>query len=270
MNLAILRLNGALYELADYGIKTLDFQIDEPSPRVLTDTAEGRDGNIELSATYDARALRASFFMTSVDGDDFVLLRNDLFRIFANREQFYLIDRRENGKRWLVRSNGFSIEQIKANKGRFNVDFTAANPFAESIGTTLDAQTFDADLWQLGQGLTTDAVPYTYATSTFSVFNAGDIAIDPRFVPLVITFKGASTNLTITNNTTDETWLYAGTTTESDVINLDGVKSRKNGASIFRDTNRSVISLAQGWNDFTVTGASGEFTVTFDFRFYYL
>lgn len=270
MELAIQRLNGALYKLADYGIKTLDFQIDEASPRILSEIAEGRDGNIELGATYDARNMRASFFMSAVDGADFALLRNEIFRIFANREAFYLIDPRENGKRWQVRSNGFSIEQIRATKGRFSVDFTAARPFAESIGSTLDPLTFDSELWQIGQGLTTEPSDYTHSTTSFSVFNASDTAVDPRIYPLKITFKGASTNLAITNATTGDVWQYNGTTTASDTVLLDGIRATKNGLSIFRDSNRGAIKLAQGWNDFTVAGATGAFTVDFDFRFYYL
>jgi hypothetical protein len=270
MEIAIQRLNGALYNLTDYGIKALDFQIDAPSPRVYSEIVEGRDGTLDLGAVYDQRQLRGSFFMTAVDSIDFALLRNEIFRIFAGAEAFYLIDSREPGKRWKVRSNGFSVEQLTATKGRFNVDFTAQTPYAESIGTTLDPMTFDADLWQIGQGIIDEGLVYEHTTSTFRIYNLGDVTVNPRHVPLVITYSGASTNLKIKNVTTGEEWTYTGTTTASDSVVLDGVRSTKNGLSIFRDTNRKVISLLPGWNDFTITGASGSFTVSFDFRFYYL
>jgi Phage tail protein len=158
-----------------------------------------------------------------------------------------------------------------ANKGRFDVEFTTLSPFAESIGTTLDPFTFDAELWQIGQGLTAeDGIVYTHSTSSFRIYNAGDVTIDPRVLPLKITFTGASTNLKITNTTTGDMWQYTGTTQAGDTITLDGVRSLKNGVSIFSATNRKLITIASGWNDFTITGASGSFTISFDFRFYYI
>ncbi|NYE07278.1 hypothetical protein F4694_004063 [Bacillus niacini] len=270
MEIAIQRLTGALYNLADYGIKTLDFQIDAPSPRVYTEVVEGRDGTLDLGAVYDSRQLRGSFYMSAVDSIDFALLRNEVFRIFAGVEEFYLIDSREPGKRWKVRSNGFSVEQLTAKKGRFDVDFTAAIPYAESIGTTLDPLTFDTELWQIGQGIIDDGLVYTHTTSSFRIYNLGDTTVNPRQHPLVITFTGASNNLKIQNVTTGEEWTYTGVTTAGDSVKLDSIQSTKNGLSIFRDTNRKVISIVPGWNDFVITGASGLFTLSFDFRFYYL
>jgi hypothetical protein len=89
-------------------------------------------------------------------------------------------------------------------------------------------------------------------------------------LPLKITFTGASTNLTITNTTTGDIWQYTGTTQAGDTITLDGVRSLKNGVSVFGNTNRKLITIAPGWNNFTITGASGSFTISFDFRFYYV
>jgi len=106
--------------------------------------------------------------------------------------------------------------------------------------------------------------------TSFRIYNAGDKTIDPRELPLKITFRGASTNLTITNQTTGDCWQYTGTTVKSDFLVLDGIRSLKNGVSIFSDTNRKLITLVPGWNDFTITGASGYFEITFNFRFYYL
>jgi Phage tail protein len=270
MNVIITRLDWTTYSLADYGIKTLDFAVDAPTPRTITEELDGRDGLIELGTTYDARKIRASFYFRAYDGPDFPLMRNEIFRMFASRESFYVTDDREPGKRWLVKSDGFSVEQLMANKGRFDVEFTALIPFAESVGTTLDPFTFDAELWQIGQGLEAEDLNYVHTTSSFQIFNAGDITVDPRIYPLTIEYTGASTNLTITNQTTGDIWQYTGTTQAGDTIMLDGVRSLKNGLSIFGNTNRQLITIAPGWNDFTITGASGSFTISFAFRFYYI
>ncbi|PGG75176.1 phage tail protein, partial [Bacillus toyonensis] len=111
---------------------------------------------------------------------------------------------------------------------------------------------------------------YTKTTATFSIDNKGHVEIDPRQMPLRITFKGASENLKIKNKTTKEEWSYTGITTDKDTIVIDQVRSTKNSLSIVRDTNKKAISLKEGINDFEVTGAKGVFSISFDFRFQYL
>lgn len=270
MNTIIQRLNGAIYNLDDCGITTRDFAISSPGSRSYSEVIEGRHGAVGLGQNYDVRTINASFYMKAVDYDDYALFRDEVFRIFRTDEQFYVTESRNPEKRWLVRINSpIAIEQ-NGLYGFFDVEFIADNPFAESVGTTLSPMTFDAELWQIGQGLTIDDKEYSFTSSTFRVHNAGDITVDPRMFPLVITFTGASTNLAITNATTGDVWQYTGTTTASDVLTLDGKRSTKNGLSVFRNTNRGVIKIAQDWNDFTITGATGAFTISFDFRFYYL
>lgn len=264
------KLDGTIIETEQYGIKLLTHSISSPSVRVVTEEIDGRDGYIEIDTTYDGRKIRASFFMHAVDRHDFPLLRNEVFRIFATKELFYFHEPNQK-RRWLVRANNFEIEKFPPIYGRFEVEFTAPNPYAESIGTTLDPFTFDVELWQIGQGLIeADDLKYVHNTPSFRIYNAGDIDIDPRVLPLKIEFTGASANLTITNATTGDTWQYTGTTQAGDTITLDGVRSLKNGTSIFGSTNRKLITIVPGWNDFTITGATGAFTITFDFRFYYL
>ncbi|SFA55672.1 Phage tail protein [Parageobacillus thermantarcticus] len=264
------RLDGTVIETEDYGITLLTHSISSPSPRLVTEEIEGRDGYIEVDVTYGGRTIRAAFLMEAKDRQDFPLLRNEVFRIFATKELFYFHEPNQK-RRWLVRANNFDIEKFPPIYGRFEVEFTAPNPYAESIGTTLDPFTFDAELWQIGQGLIeADDLKYVHNTPSFCIYNAGDIDIDPRVLPLKIEFTGASTNLTITNQTTGDSWQYTGTTVDGDTITLDGVRSLKNGSSIFGQTNRKLITLKSGWNDFTITGATGAFTISFDFRFYYL
>lgn len=241
------RLDGTIIETEQYGIKLLTHSISSPSVRVVTEEIDGRDGYVEIDTTYDGRKIRASFFMHAADRQDFPLLRNEVFRIFSTKELFYFHEPNQK-RRWLVRSNGFEIEKYPPRVGTFEIEFSSPSPFGESI----------------------KPVSYTFTTPTFRVFNAGDVDIDPRVFPLKITFVGESTNLTITNQTTGDTWQYTRTTQAGDTITLDGVRSLKNGASIFGKTNRKLITLKSGWNDFAVTGATGAFKISFDFRFYYL
>jgi phage-related protein len=263
MELTIQRIDGTLYNLADYGMQTLDFQVDAPVPRIQSEEIDGRDGLIVTDATYEGRSMRASFYVRVEEGGEFALRRNEIYRMFASREAFYVIDSREPNKRWLVRSNGFSIDQLASNKGRFNIEFTSPSVYAESMLTTLDPSVAAAQFTNYGSRL----VAYTHTTSTFEIFNDSDIAIDPRVNSLRITFKGDSADVLIRNITTGDEWQYNGVTTQADTVVLEGIRALKNGASIFRDTNRRLITLAPGWNDFEVLGAS-DFEISFDFRYY--
>ena len=267
----IQRKDGAIYDLEQYGIRTKDFIVSAPSLRHVTEEIEGRDGVVDIETTEGAREITCLFKMRAVDTADFPLLRNEIFKLFRSKESFYLIDRREPMKRWEVKcQDAYDIEQ-KYVYGDFTVTFVCHKGYAESIGTTLDPFTFDAELWQIGQGLAVDDdMVYVHSTPSFKIYNAGDITIDPRVLPLKITFTGASTNLTITNTTTGDIWQYTGTTQAGDTITLDGIRALKNSLSIFGNTNRKLITIAPGWNNFTITGANGSFTISFDFRFYYI
>ncbi|MDQ1003961.1 phage-related protein [Neobacillus niacini] len=271
MNLTVIRKDGTIYDLSNLGIKTLDFIVSSPEYRTQYEEIDGADGVIDLGTTIGARILTGKFQFTAHDLLDYPLLRNEIFRIFSSKESFYLIDERESGKRWEVKCNTvFKPEQI-LHYGFFDLDFICGKGYAESIGTTLDPLTFDSELWQTGQGLTLDETMYTHSTSTFQIYNAADgVTIDPRTIPLTIAFQGASTNLKIKNVTNGDEWAYTGTSNIGDEIKLDGIRSTKNGLTIFRNTNHKIITLAPGYNDFQLTGTSGSFTISFAFRFYTL
>lgn len=268
----VIRLDGTEIDISNYNLSLLKYTIASPSLIHFTERVEGRDGEIYLDSEYENRPITAEFKYQSADLTDYYLLKTEFYRLFAKRAPFYVVFSKEPGKRWLVRlSRPFEPEKINPKVGRFTVEFIADKPFAESIGTTLDPLTFDAELWQTGQGLTLDETMYTHSTTSFQIYNATDgVTINPRQMPLEITFKGASSNLTITNTTTGDVWQYTKTTSSGDTLLLTGVRSLKNGLSVFSDTNKKLISLAPGYNNFTITGATGSFTISFAFRFYTL
>ncbi len=272
MNTIVKRLDGTIYDLAAIGITTRDFNPSSPSYEHSTEKIEGRNGVINTSTTHGARTINCSFYLKAHDLEDYALFRDEVFHIFRSEEPFYIIDSRNPGKQWLVKgNNSFNVEQKRV-YGFFEIEFVAFYPFAESVGTTQDNFTTDSELWQFGQGLLVDeeSQQYTFTTSSFRVYNAGNVAVNPKEVPLLIMFTGASSALKIKNVTTNEEWVYTGTTVNGDIIKLDGVKSLKNNTSIFKDTNYQLITIKQGWNEFEITGASGAFSISFAFRYYYL
>lgn len=272
--LMITKLNGKEFVISsNKDMKVLMFLPSSPLFNAQYEKILGRHGDIDLpGGSFDSQeSIKSRIFFRSRDIYDFYLFRDEIFRLFASQEPFYITTNREPGKRWKVRvASRYEIEpKGNGSYGVFDITFKSASPFCESIGTTLDPITFDSNLWQIGQGLIAEDTKYRYNIPTFRIFNAGDVTIDPRNMPLKIRFIGTSKNLTIKNTTTGDVWSYTGETINASVIELNGVKSTRNGTSIFGATNWGLITLKEGWNDFILSGATGNFKIEFDFRFYY-
>lgn len=280
--------------LSDIGVNAKDFVVSSIEIEVDKDKLEGRDGYRDNGATFGERTIVVPFYFEAHDLLDVPLLRDDLFRLVLDKRPFYIQEMRRAHrqsypfvrpdepapaivdnhelfqKRYKVRlANVFEIEQM-LNFGEGELVFvTVDSPFAESVGTTQSELTFPAEAWQIGQGLMFDECKYIHSTKFFSIYNAGDITLDPIDYPMTIGYFGPSNNLEIYNETTGDVWKYTGSSTEGEMITLEGVRSLKNGDSIFPDTNMKLITLAPGWNDFALSGTTGEFLISFDHRFYY-
>ena len=118
-------------------------------------------------------------------------------------------------------------------------------------------------------GSSTKISMYTPSTSNaFSVYNAGNVAVEPESAQLYIQLNYATSdgNLKMTNKTTGETFEYYRSVSRRHIV-LNGMVMTESGFNRFRNSNRQFISLAPGVNEFEITGA------TFDeifFRFKYL
>ncbi|MEK4501835.1 phage tail family protein [Bacillus sp. FSL R12-0069] len=271
MHLIIERLNGKRYKLSkETGYIVLKFRPESIKVNKQRESIMGRPP-IVTDKEIEGRPIHTEILFTSYDFFDHVLKRNEFFQILDSREDFYVISSEEPGKRWLVSAESFTPEPVSMTLGRCEIVLYSDSPYAESIGKTNDPMTFDSNLWQIGQGIIAEDTKYTHNTTSFRIYNAGDVTIDPKSMPLQIKYIGASNNLAIKNMTTGDVWSYSKEMLPGEWILLDGVKSYKPGTgSIFRSTNWGLITLQPGWNDFVLDGAIGEFTIRFDFRFYYL
>ena len=270
--LTIETLDGIQYNIEEYGMRVIDFQIDAPSPRYVTETAEGRDGDIDLGGTYGPRNIRAKFKVKAVDTHDSQLLRNDIFQLFFSHKTFYLISKYEPGKRWKVKTAAsFTPSRINHVMSEIEVNFVCNDTYAESIPTTLSLKEWDVDLWQWGMGIEWEDYNYIHNVNSFVIYNASNVVIDPRFMDLVITIKAtASEYIELVNQTAGETYRYNGALTTSDTLKIDGIRSTKNNLSVFRQTNKKLITLNPGENQFIVNGTSVIESISFEFRFKYL
>ena len=267
-DIIIQKQDGTAYKLSDYYVKIIDVIVPSVDDVLTSDYVEGGKGIIPLGTRTDRAPIKVYFDFRAIDRDHFFSLRNDIFKILRGKEWFYLIDNVEPHRRWKVVCRSFEPQRIWS-IGRQTVEFPLISPYAESTNDTSVPIEWGQG-WYWGQGLEWGSDSYTYTTSDFIIKNYGDEEVDPRFMDLKITFKGASNNLRIRNLTTGDDWQYSGTTTANDTIIIDGIRSTKNSLSIVRETNRKLISLAIGDNNMRITGTSGPFTISVEFRFPYV
>lgn len=278
MDAIITKLTGESTKLSDIGIKLLDFKVSSVGKRLYQEALEGRPGAINLGFDFESRDIELKVMFKAVDEIDFPLLRDEIF-YWLTEGEFYIQEGRAGdfliGKRYLVNvADTFSFDQTYL-VGETSIDLETVNlPFAESSFTTTTPFTFDAEAWQIGQGLLSDDEPMTYVnnTTSFRIYNAGNVAVNPRYMPLKITLKNLVGTQARIRNTTTGTSLTINTTLQAgDTVKIDGLRVLKNELSILRDTDKGLITLKPGWNQFyidylTNTNPNSEF----DFRYYYL
>lgn len=298
MDIKFTRNNGDNFRLSEIDVHAKDFMISSIEIESEYGDIEGRDGRVDTGARYAHRTITVPFYFEAVDLLDFSLIRDSIFRKVGRKEAVSLqeirraeklsydfielhekpkmkdVDNQISRKIYYARlSDVIEIEQ-EGLFGEGEIVFeTVGLPFAISEGTTLNERTFDEEIWQVGQGLKAedfDVIKYVHESDEFKIYNASDVLIDPRQMEVKITYNGASDNLKITNETTETTWEYDGESGVNDKIKLDGIRSLKNDDSIFSDTNKQLITIESGWNDFKIDGMDDGASIVFDFRFYYL
>src|SRR5690606_37097200 len=87
---------------------------------------------------------------------DYYLMRDELNALFLRQEAFYIIFKRENYKRWLVKiGDQFQLPPTPRG-GSVTIKFRTVRKFAESIATTNSNKEWDADVWWFNGDITWD------------------------------------------------------------------------------------------------------------------
>lgn len=270
-------LDGQTHSFKDLGFRTVDFVVSSPSFSYDEKAVNSVTGIVPTETTRQPREISVTFSVMADDWIDFAMLRQKIFDVVSNNP-IYLIEERKQGEMWECRvKDPYVLRQLNT-FSVFTIDFICYAGVSMSVGTTVEDDTFDALSYY---NLPTTIDDYKDIKKVaFRIYNPG-LAIDPRnrntFFKIV--YEGASSRFGITNLTTGDVFEYEGDTGENDTLTLDGINSFKNDTSIFLDTNKQLISLAHGWNEFVLHGVpwateltdfeeiDGENPVSFIFRF---
>lgn len=273
MSIIIEKLNGTRYFLNDLDIRVLDFIPD--SPEIINEVVELDGGRqIIVDSKRGPRTLSAVLRFVGRDIGDYFLLMREVFALFNGNDDFFLINAYESGLRWKVRTNGKYTPSRKLFSGDFTIHFICPTGISESIGTSLDLQNrkeWDVDLWQWGMGIDWDKhYRYRHTSNSFVIDNLGTETVDPCEHLLEISLRGTfASQVKIRNITTGDEVILNSSLRATDEFKLTGIRALKNGVSVLKYTNKKLITLAPGENEFVIEGGTVS-SIIFLFRFLYM
>ena len=111
---------------------------------------------------------------------------------------------------------------------------------------------------------------YEPSPETFTVYNAGNVTIEPEsmYLNIFATYVQSTGDFTIRNKTTGEEIILKRNSNRSHFRINGMIMSFGSFTNIFRDTNRRFISLVPGDNEIEVTNGTFE-EIRFDFKYLY-
>ncbi|WP_107839454.1 phage tail domain-containing protein [Metasolibacillus meyeri] len=293
------KVDGTRFNLTEYGVPIL--KVGPVDIIYNSENVTGRPGRNRVTRYHGIRKLQLKMLVEAKNISDTELLTEVLAEIFDDAEDFYIYQQlmtesygfelpgqtsfesalgkvkwtQQMYKCWRVeRINNDAIEW-NGLRGKRVIEFETSDlPYATTPFTSLQLleKAWDIDKIAWGMSFDWDESPpqFSFSTNNFNLKNYGNVKIDPRYMPLKITLKGNFASFVqITNVATGDVFRLNGSLAPSDTLVLDGVSYLKNGQHVTGQTNKKLISLKKGNNQFTITGGTVS-SISFDFPFYYL
>lgn len=260
------------------GVLPLDFLVSAIEKERYVENIKGIPGPINYGFDYKDREVTLNFWLRHYHGEhDQKLLKSELYAMLDSEPYFYVSDDRLPTRVLKLavdepylpdRINGSNISTLE-----FKCQIIGL-PFWRTKYTTQDIETkgFEAIAEQFGlaDGLNVDYPKYTFTENKFTVWNGGNVTLDPRNMPLKIKLKHLVTDGTfkLTNKTTGETFEYY-TPRNGNTVDLDGVQAFLGyQLNRLRQTNRKYISIVPGMNEIEYSGGTMD-DIQFNFPFYF-
>ena len=260
------------------GVLPLDFLVSAIEKERYVENIKGIPGPIDYGFDYKDREVTLNFWLRHFHGEhDQKLLKSELYAMLDSQPYFYVSDDRLPTRVLKLavdepylpdRINGSNISTLE-----FKCQIIGL-PFWRTKYTTQDIEAlgFDAiaEKFGMADGLNIDYPKYTFTENKFTVWNGGNVTLDPRNMPLKIKLKHLVTDGTfkLTNKTTGETFEYY-TPRNGNTVDLDGVQAFLGyQLNRLRQTNRKYISIVPGINEIEYSGGTMD-DIQFDFPLYF-
>lgn len=259
------------------GIKPLDFLVSSIEKERKSQSIDGIPGNVDYGFDYKDREVTLTFWLRHYHGEyDNRLMKSDLYNLLDSQPYFYISDDRlpsrvlkvtidEQYMPERVMHSPFSELEVKGN--------VSGRPFWRTKYTTQDIEKdgYNAivEKYGMADGLHLDFPKYRFDKNEFSVWNGGNVTVDPRNMKLDIRIAfGTSKGTVRLDNLTTGEFITFSRPVVNDHLDFFGTKVLLGATNRLRDSNRKFISLVPGENKIKISNIDFRF-VTFDFPFYY-
>lgn len=259
------------------GVKPLDFFVSSIEKERYTETIKGIPGTIDYGFDYKERSdCSLTFFLRHYHGEhDYLLLESEI-NAFLDSQPFFYVSRNNLPTRVLkvTVDSSYKTERILGSMyATLEVPVTITGlPFWRTKYTTQDIQNSGysalVEKYGMADGININLLNYSFTDSTFSVWNGGNVTIDPRNMPLFIKIFYVKGTGTITNKTTGEIFKITEDWNNNH-LTINGTKVIKaTSINALRSTNRKFITLVPGKNEIEIKDLNFK-KVEFDFPYYF-
>lgn len=241
-----------------------------------SEKVEGIPGNINYGSDFNSRKIDLHFTLSTKYEFDYSLMRNDLYEIFSHNDIIYLVENTLPSRFiGITIDESVSPENVALyfhSKLEISVE-SSGLPFWRTKYTSQELNdegyTAIVDKYGTADNIHIDQTKYTYKTNEFTIYNSGNVTIDPRYMELSIRLRYVNSpgNFTIENVTTGEKFVYKSAINNNH-LTLDGIKVNVGVYNRLRDSNRQFISLVKGVNKIKIYNGTFE-EIKFNSPFYF-
>lgn len=254
------------------GLEFISYEIPIVNPKNEKIEIKGTDGYMPSVINFDSFPLNLTFRYTGYDSIDVNLYTQSIRSIFNRRNPYYIVHSKLPGLKYAVDTAQISFERETIRHYKINVEFNCYKGFSESVNTTDDEFLFESN-WMFDNGIPLDFTPkYQHETNQFTIWNGSTDIIDSRNIhhQLQILLNVNATNgFELVNYTTGDVFKYNKSISSNIDFVLSGIHAYRDQNKVGIDTNRGVITLAPGKNEFKIKGDVTSQKVLFKFPFIY-
>lgn len=259
------------------GVKPLDLFVSSIEKERKEQQIDGIPGVVDYGFNYKQRDASMTFWLRHYHGEhDYFLLESELNAFLDSHEYFYVARNALPSRVIKVTVDGsFKPERILGSMyAQLEVDARITGlPFWRTKYTTQEIESSDysaiAEKYGMTDGINLDYLPYKFNYDEFTIWNGGNVTIDPRNMYLKLNLVNVTTtgNFTIENITTGEKFIYKEAISKKN-LTIDGTKVLIGTSNKLRYTNRKFISLVKGSNKIRITNGTFD-SIAVDSPFYY-
>ncbi|MDW4171703.1 phage tail family protein [Staphylococcus saprophyticus] len=258
------------------GVRPLDLLVSSIEKERKEQQIDGVPGVVDYGYNYKGREVKMNFMTEHYHGTfDHRLQRDEIYNLFDSYPYLYVSDNTVPSRVLKITVDGsFTPERYGYWYSTFEVDARITGlPFWRTKYTTqeIESSGYSAivEKYGMADGINVDYLNYKVNYDEFTVWNGGNVTVDPRnmYLKLILTNVTTSGNLTIENITTGEKFIYKEAISNKN-LSIDGTKVLIGTSNKLRDTNRKFISLVKGINKIKITNGSFD-SIAIDCPFYF-